>query len=82
MDSWKPASTRPALGVRAVGHTDKVGAVEYNLNLGIRRRAGPGSPDRPDHARGHRHVSANSLVADERRQHPTIVVVRPRPTGG
>lgn len=36
-DSWKPASTRPAIGVRAVGHTDKVGPVEYNLDLGRRR---------------------------------------------
>ena len=37
VDSWKPASTRPALGVRAVGHTDKVGPVEYNVDLGSRR---------------------------------------------
>jgi hypothetical protein len=37
VDSWKPASTRPALGVRAVGHTDKVGRVEYNVDLGRRR---------------------------------------------
>jgi len=37
VDSWKPASTRPALSVRAVGHTDKVGPVEYNLDLGTRR---------------------------------------------
>jgi OmpA family protein len=34
VDSWKPASTRQALSVRAVGHTDKVGPVEYNLDLG------------------------------------------------
>jgi hypothetical protein len=37
VDSWKPASTRPAIGVRAVGHTDKVGPVEYNVDLGSRR---------------------------------------------
>ena len=37
VDSWKPASTQPALGVRAVGHTDKVGPVEYNVDLGSRR---------------------------------------------
>ena len=37
VDSWKPASTQPALGVRAVGHTDKVGPEEYNVNLGTRR---------------------------------------------
>jgi hypothetical protein len=37
VDSWKPASTRPALGVRVVGHTDKVGPIEYNLDLGTRR---------------------------------------------
>ena len=37
VDSWKPASTRPALGVRAVGHTDEVGTVDYNLDLGTRR---------------------------------------------
>ena len=37
VDSWKPASTRPALGVRAVGHTDEVGTTQYNLDLGTRR---------------------------------------------
>jgi OmpA family len=37
VDSWKPASTRPALGVRAVGHTDEVGSDDYNWKLGIRR---------------------------------------------
>src|SRR6267142_1883265 len=36
VDSWKPASPRPALGVRAVGHTDEVGSVEYFLDLGRR----------------------------------------------
>jgi outer membrane protein OmpA-like peptidoglycan-associated protein len=37
VDSWKPASTRPALGVRVVGHTDEVGTVAYNVDLGRRR---------------------------------------------
>lgn len=37
VDSWKPASTRPAFGVRIVGHTDEVGSDEYNLKLGRRR---------------------------------------------
>jgi hypothetical protein len=37
VDSWKPGSTRPALGVRAVGHTDEVGSVDYNMDLGRRR---------------------------------------------
>ena len=37
VDSWKPASTRPVLGVRAVGHTDEVGTVDYNVDLGTRR---------------------------------------------
>jgi hypothetical protein len=37
VDSWKPASSRPALGVRAVGHTDEVGSDDYNWKLGIRR---------------------------------------------
>lgn len=37
VDSWKPGSNRPALGVRAVGHTDLVGGEDYNKNLGNRR---------------------------------------------
>lgn len=37
VDSWKPASTQPAVGVRAVGHTDEVGSVAYNLDLGRQR---------------------------------------------
>jgi OmpA family len=37
VDSWKPASTRPALGVSVVGHTDEAGSVAYNLDLGRRR---------------------------------------------
>src|SRR5262249_62318481 len=37
VDSWNPASTRPALGVRAVGHTDEVGSDDYNWKLGTRR---------------------------------------------
>ena len=37
VDSWKPASTQPAVGVRAVGHTDEAGGVAYNLDLGRRR---------------------------------------------
>jgi hypothetical protein len=37
VDSWKPASTRPAVGVRAVGHTDEVGSDDYNWKLGTRR---------------------------------------------
>jgi OmpA family len=37
VDSWKPASTRPALGVRVVGHTDEKGTVDYNVDLGRRR---------------------------------------------
>lgn len=37
VDSWKPASTRQALSVRAVGHTDDRGTVAYNLDLGRRR---------------------------------------------
>jgi len=37
VDSWKPGSNRPALGVRVVGHTDLVGGEKYNLDLGTRR---------------------------------------------
>ena len=37
VDSWKPGSTRPALGVRVVGHTDLVGGEDYNKDLGNRR---------------------------------------------
>jgi hypothetical protein len=37
VDSWKPGSTRPALGVRVVGHTDLVGGENYNLDLGRKR---------------------------------------------
>lgn len=37
VDSWSPASTRPALGVRVVGHTDEAGGVDYNVDLGRRR---------------------------------------------
>jgi outer membrane protein OmpA-like peptidoglycan-associated protein len=37
VDSWSPASTQPALGVRVVGHTDEAGSVEYNVDLGRRR---------------------------------------------
>src|SRR2546422_9187615 len=37
VDSWKPGSNRPALGVRVVGHTDLVGGEKYNLDLGNRR---------------------------------------------
>jgi hypothetical protein len=37
VDSWKPGSTQPALGVRVVGHTDLVGGEDYNKDLGSRR---------------------------------------------
>ena len=37
VDSWKPGSNRPAMGVRVVGHTDLVGGEDYNKNLGNRR---------------------------------------------
>lgn len=37
VDSWKPASTRPVLGVLVVGHTDEVGSDDYNRELGMRR---------------------------------------------
>lgn len=37
VQSWARASTRPAVGVRAVGHTDEVGSDDYNLGLGRRR---------------------------------------------
>jgi hypothetical protein len=37
VDSWKPASIRPAVGVRVVGHTDLVGGEDYNKDLGNRR---------------------------------------------
>ena len=37
VDSWKPGSTRPALSVRVVGHTDLVGGEDYNKDLGNRR---------------------------------------------
>ena len=37
-DSWKPGSTTPPIiGVRAVGHTDDVGGIDYNVRLGQRR---------------------------------------------